>query len=251
MTSPVVTRLLRSNRSVVQHIETNAERLDEKLKALLKPHLRAGEKMPDFALALTLMGRLLAAQASELAASDDANEAEKLDDPALLRALEEANDSLYKATVRAREMLAGAFTAKALGSLGFKGDTPRAPDTLVRFVTNVLTALDSHTLSPADDGASVDVKKLVKRLQPARDKVHSLAGDALREARELQQTQAARNAAIERAVETFNGVAGTASALLDLVGESALAERTRPSTRHSGVVQTDEDTPPTDPTPTA
>ena len=148
-------------------------------------------------------------------------------------------------------MLAGAFTAKALGSLGFKGDTPRAPDTLVRFVTNVLTALDSHTLSPADDGASVDVKKLVKRLQPARDKVHALAGDALREARELQQTQAARNAAIERAVETFDGVAGTASALLDLVGESALAERTRPSTRHSGVVQTDEDTPPADPTPTA
>ncbi|MBK8694253.1 MAG: hypothetical protein IPN17_18730 [Deltaproteobacteria bacterium] len=191
MTSPVVTRLLRSNRSVVQHIETNAERLDERLKALLKPHLRAGEKMPDFALALTLMGRLLAAQASELAAADDANEAEKLDDPALLRALEEANDSLYKATVRAREMLAGAFTAKALGSLGFKGDTPRAPDTLVRFVTNVLTALDSHTLSPADDGASVDVKKLVKRLQPARDKVHAPAGDALREARELQQTQAA------------------------------------------------------------
>ena len=86
MTSPVVTRLLKSNRSVVQHIETNAERLDERLKALLKPHLRAGEKMPDFALALTLMGRLLAAQASELAAADDANEAEKLDDPALLRA---------------------------------------------------------------------------------------------------------------------------------------------------------------------
>ena len=37
MTSPVVTRLLKGNRSVVQHIETNAERVDEKLKALLKP----------------------------------------------------------------------------------------------------------------------------------------------------------------------------------------------------------------------
>jgi hypothetical protein len=251
MTSPVVTRLLKSNRSVVQHIETNAERLDEKLKALLKPHLRSGEKMPDFALGLTLMGRLLAAEGSELAAADDANEAEKLDDPALLRALEDANESLYKATTRAREMLAGAFTSKALASLGFKGDTPRSPDTLVRFATNVLAALDSHTLTPVDDGASVDVKKLVKRLEPARDKVHALAGDALREARELQQTQAARNSAIERAVEAFNGVAGAASALLDLVGETALAERTRPSARRSGVTQTEEEDPPVDPTPTA
>jgi hypothetical protein len=121
---------------------------------------------------------------------------------------------------------------------GLKGDTPRAPDTLVRFApTNVLSGPRLAHLSPADDGASVDVKKLVKRLQPARDKVHALAGDALREARELQQTQAARNAAIERAVETFDGVAGTASALLDLVGESALAERTRPSARRSGVTR--------------
>ena len=87
-------------------------------------------------------------------------------------------------------------------------------DTLVRFATNVLTALDSHTLTPVDDGASVDGKKLVKRLEPARGKVHALAGDALREARELQQTQAARNSAIERAGEAFNGVAGAASALL-------------------------------------
>ncbi len=63
--------------------------------------------MPDFALGLTLMGRLLAVEGSELAAADDANEAEKLDDPALLRALEDANESLYKATTRAREMLAG------------------------------------------------------------------------------------------------------------------------------------------------
>ena len=59
----------------------------------------------------------------------------------------------------------------------------------------------------------------------------ALAGDALREARELQQTQAARNSAIERAVEAFNGVAGAASALLDLVGETALAERTPPPRR--------------------
>lgn len=251
MTSPVVTRLLKSNRSVVQHIETNAERLDEKLKALLKPHLRPGEKMPDFGLGLTLMGRLLAAQGSELAAADDANEAEKLDDPALLRALEDANEALYKTLTRAREMLAGAFTAKALASLGFRGDTPRAPDTLVRFATNVLAALDTHTLSPADDGASVDVKKLVKRLEPARDKVHALAGDALREARELQKTQAARNAAVERAVETFTAVAGATSALLDLVGESALAERTRPSLRRSGVTLTEEEDAPVDPTPPA
>ncbi len=121
----------------------------------------------------------------------------------------------------------------------------------MRIVTNVLTALDSHTFTPADDGASVDVKKLVKRLQPARDKVHAPAGDALRETRELQQTQAARNSAIEHAVETFNGVARAASALLDLVGESALAERTRPSTRSSGVTQTEEDIPPVAPIPTA
>ena len=70
----------------------------------------------------------------------------------------------------------------------------------------------------------------------------ALAGDALREARELQQTQAARNSAIERAV--------AASALLDLVGETALAERTRPSARRSGVTQTEEEDPPVDPTPT-
>lgn len=251
MTSPVVTRLLKSNRSVVQHIETNSELLDAKLKALLEPHLRRGERMPDFALGLTLMGRLLTARGAELAAADDTNESEKRDDPALLRALEDASDALYKSTIRAREVLAGAFTAKALASLGFKGDTPRAPDTLVRFATNVLTALDTHTLTPADDGASVDVKKLVKRLEPARDKVHALAGEALREARELQQTQAARNAAIERAVETFGAVAGAATALLDLVGEGALAERTRPSTRRSGVTQTEDEDPPLDPSPTA
>jgi hypothetical protein len=113
--------------------------------------------MPDFALGLTLMGRLLAVEGSELAAADDANEAEKLDDPALLRALEDANESLYKATTRAREMLAGHHWCAS-----------------------------PPTFSP----------------------------------------------------------------LLDLVGETALAERTPPSARRSGVTQTEAEDPPVDPTPT-
>lgn len=251
MTSPVVTRLLKSNRSVVQHIETNAESLDAKLRALLRPHLASGEKMPDFGLAFTLMGRLLAAEGAGLAAADEANEAEKRDDPGFMHRLEAANETLYGATTRAREILAGAFTSKALASLGFKGETPRAPDTLVRFASNVISALDSHTLKPVDDGASVDVKKLIKRLEPARDAVHALAGDVLREARELQKTQADRNAALGKAVDTFEGVAGAVSALLDLVGETALAERTRPSTRRSGVTQSEEGDPaPVDDPPT-
>ena len=247
MTSALVIRLLKSNRSVVQHIETNAGHLDGKLKVLLKPFLRPGEKMPDLALTLTLMGRLLAARGAELATADDANEAEKRDDPEFLRSLEEASESLYKATTRAREMLAGAFTSKALTSLGFKGDTPRTPDTLVRFVTNVMAALEDITVPPVDDGATVDVKKVLKRLGPTRDKVHQLSGEVLREARELQQTQAARNTAVDLAVEAFNGVAGAATALLTLAGEDALAERTRPSLRRSGVTQTEEDATPAEP----
>jgi hypothetical protein len=251
MTSPVVTRLLKSNRSVVQHIDTNAESLDAKLRARLKPHLRGGEKMPDLALVFALLGRLLAAEGTALAAADDANEAEKRDDPGFMHRLEAANETLYGVTTRAREMLAGAFTSKALASLGFKGETPRAPDTLVRFASNVISALDTHTLAPADDGASVDVKKVIKRLSPARDAVHALAGDVLREARELQKTQAVRNAALGQAVDAFDGVAGAVSALLDLVGETALAERTRPSTRRSGVTQTEAVDPvPGDPTST-
>jgi hypothetical protein len=53
-----------------------------------------------------------------------------------------------------------------------------------------------------------------------------------------------------RATAAFDGVAGATSALLDLVDEPALAERTRPSTRRSGVTQVEDDQP-VDPAPTA
>jgi hypothetical protein len=59
--------------------------------------------------------------------------------------------------------------------------------------------------------------------------------------------RAARNTAVEQAVEAFNGVAGAATALLILAGEDALTDRTRPSLRRSGVTQTEEDATPVEP----
>lgn len=248
VTSPLVTRLLKSNRSVVQHIETNAEKLATRLGERLAPHLERGERMPDLALTMRLLGRYLARHAEALGEADDANEAEKRDDPALAQSLDQSSAELYAATTRTREILAGVFTASALARFGFVGDTPQPTDTLLRFVAQVTGALRELKPTTSEEGVTVDVKRLVRRLDALREKTAALSADMLRERRELQVTQAARRSAIDAGVSAFSAVAGAFSALLLLAGEEELAARTRPSRARPGVTD-EEDAEPTPPEP--
>lgn len=80
MISPVVTRLLRSKRAVVQHVEHNGELVDQKLLPTLTPHLREAERVPEAGLLLPFTRQRLHEKAAEQAYADGAIKAEKCDD---------------------------------------------------------------------------------------------------------------------------------------------------------------------------
>lgn len=232
--------------TVCSAAETHASRVQTGFAAQFSPFLQKGEKLPDLALALTLIARAQRAATADLVEKSDALDKE-LGDDAEPRELRDASTaSLISTSVAIRAAVETVFGAPGLKLLGLDARTPTDPKQIFAHARKLQKQLASpklklpKSLQPA---IKVSPKQWVKDL----DKPLLTLTKALKDvAREEREAQAATDAKAKSLVDNdglFTRGAGFISAALELTGDHDLAQRVRPSARRPGTTLA-SDTPP-------
>jgi len=243
MPSKQVTDRSRSAKIVGANVETNAAEMAAKNAIQLSPYLHEGELLPDGALYLRLMARLLASKSTRLDAADAAHEAEISDD-AIPRAARDAGESdVRETTIEYRNAISAKYGDVGLRTLGVYEPPPAHPLPLAKYARDFCGALadGSRTLTgSARRGVQVQPAEMVAELLPLVVRLESALQVVTQEAAELNVTQTAKDNAMEANDRTFSAVANITEGLLMLAGRRDLADRVRPSRRRPGVVEAEE-----------
>jgi hypothetical protein len=232
---------------------THASRVAKSFKETLSPVLKKNEDPPDIEALMLTVAEWLANAAAKMVKTDADHTHELSDDEEPRTRRDKAQAALSEELVSLRDLLNGLYGAAATRTLGFSAATPRDPTVLSRFAGEVSKALREKEL-PAPKRANTTVKWSPETTADEIDTLRSALDDALvdvqREIREAQGTLADKNDAMDAYDSAFSRTANLLVGLFTFAGESALADRVRPSARRPG--QTDELAPPAaeDPKPT-
>lgn len=202
--------------------------------------------MPDTALLCRLIGRLLLAKNETLVAADAAHEAELSDDDVPRKARDEAALGVRHTLVDLRATVAAIHGNAGLARLGLLGATPSDPSVLAVEGATVIKNLEDEKISlptPRRRGASFDRKAFAEDLREHLAPLQNALAAVAREVREAEGTGATKQSAMTANDRAFSLGAGWLTATFSLAGKEELADRVRPSGRHPG--QTDEDEEPT------
>lgn len=246
MPSKEVTDRAKSAKAVVASIEAHSSAASAAITARFKRVLRKGESMPDVAFTLSLFGRLLEVDSAALVAADDAHEDEKADDAAPRKVRDDSAAQVREAGVHARDGVATVFGEETLARLGMASPPPAVTDghALVRWASNAAAKLDDAkiTLPKAKKrGVTVDRAALAEGIREGLPALEASLVDVERERRELETTQTAKNAAMERNDQSFALVANVTSAVLDAAGMPDQAAKVRPNPKRPGRVDAIEE----------
>lgn len=234
MASKQVTDREKSAHSVMAAGEANADLVQAALADQVKPLLKKGEPLPDFAATVRLSCAALGAATQRMVKADSAHDTELGDDAPVREARDAAQAALREELIGLREMIIGAYGGPTASRL-FLGSTPEDPVVLSRFAGEVADGLDKIKLpAPRIKGARLDVAETTGSLRDKRAGLDRLLKDLQRELREAQKTLDAKTAAIAAYDQVFAGVATTLSGLLRLAGKADLAAKVRPSARRPG-----------------
>lgn len=229
------------------------------LSALLSEALQPDETPPDLGLFVTLLQRRLARATAALTEADQAHTRELGDDGPVRDARDAAKASVLAVVTSIRLALTSRFGQDFGGRLGASGPAPDAPNEVLSWGRKVHDALSNLTLPAvdphADDNDEVGTfskeaaqKKLGQRLA----QLEAALADVAREGREAEATQSKKDKAVAAYDKTFTLTAGLLEVLLRFAGETALADKVRPSLRRPGTTaQSDPNAPtptPADPT---
>ena len=243
MPSKQVTDRSRSAGIVGTNAETYAGEVGAGANAQLSPFLHAGEVMPDTALLLRLMARLLASKSTGLEDADSAHEAEISDDAAPRAERDAAEVELRETTVEFRDAIRAKYGDVGLRTLGVYEAAPSHPLPLLHYVRDLHAALidGGRTLTGSTRrGVQIDRAAMAAELLPLVERLDTALRAVTQEAAELHITKTAKDRAFEENDRAFAGVANAAEGLLTLAGRKDLADRVRPSRRRAGVVEAEE-----------
>lgn len=233
----------KSGEIVASAASVHASRVAQAVTTLLTPHLSKGQKMPDVEGLTLLVGKWLAETSATMAAADEAHLHELSDDDPFRQSRDEAHAALNTELVDLREWMTGLFGARAVRSLGFAADTPRDPAALSHFAGEVVKSLREKAFpAPKRSGASFAPTKEAEKIEKLCATLDTALADVVREAREAQGTLATKNTAMAAYDTAFSRASKVLEGIFTLAGETALADRVRPSTRRPG--QTEEQAPP-------
>jgi hypothetical protein len=230
----------RSSRIVGAAVTQHSTGIGAAMGDALAPYLKRGEVMPDFALFLTLAGRLVTDRSATLVRSSAAHEAEASDD-AEPRARRDASEAVVRQRMSAiRTTVQGTFGDLGLRTLGMWEALPSGPDALANYAQNVEKLLRQPGLALQsvlpEDASTFLPKKHADALRPLLAALETALGDVARERSELDTTLLAKNqamAAHDRDFVRFGGLIEQAARAAGLV---ELADRIRPSGRDPGVL---------------
>lgn len=246
MPSKQIVDRTKSANVVTSAASVHAARVAQAVQAVLSPYLEKSEKMPDVEGFTLLVGKWLTQTSSKMVMADEAHIHELSDDDPVRRSRDEAHAALNEELVELREWMTGLFGARAVRALGFAAETPRDPAALAHFAGEVVKSLREKDFPPPKrEGVSWSKTKEADKIDKLRSKLDTAIADVVREAREAQGTLADKNAALATYDTAFSRASKVLEGLFTLAGETALADRVRPSTRRSG--QTEELAPQVDP----
>lgn len=246
MSSKQIVDRAKSGNVVASAASVHAARVAQAVKTVLSPYLQKNEKMPDVEGFTLLVGKWLAETSTKMAAADEAHIHELSDDDPIRQGRDKAHAALNDELVELREWMTGLFGARAVRSLGFAADTPRDPTALSHFAGEVVKSLREKDFpAPKRSGVSWSPAKEADKVDKLRATLDTAIADVVREAREAQGTLADKNAAIATYDTAFSRASKVLEGIFTLAGETALADRVRPSTRRPG--QTEEQAPQAEP----
>jgi len=237
MYSKLVADRRKSDEAVAAAFAEHGPAAAEAVRAMLAPHARPGEATPDFGLLLTLFARHLEARGEAMQAADQAHLAEQRDDGPAFAARDEAARAYGRSVVTVRGLLTDQYGQDFGGRLAVSGPTPDDPNLLRAFGATFIRALRDFDPPPPDpEGLAVPFDKATTLAVLERQ--HAALEEALaavqRERRELETTQAAKDAAVAEHDFVFGVAATVLEAFLDAAGMSRFARRVRPSRRRPG-----------------
>ncbi|MEZ4313929.1 MAG: hypothetical protein R3F14_38395 [Polyangiaceae bacterium] len=246
MPSKQVVDRQKSAQAVVAAAQTHAARVGEAVAKAL-PTGKKGEEKAATEKLIGLAAAGLAEAAAAMVAADEAHLSELSDDNGPREARDAAAAALAEEIVSLREWVTGLYGSKAGRALGFSDQTPRDATALARFAGEISAALRNATLpAPRRKGVKWAAAEAADTLDGLRAPLESALAKVALEAREAQATLADKAAAIDRYDDVFRRVAMFLVGVFTLAGETALADRVRPSSRRPG--QTEELEAPAEPT---
>lgn len=235
MASKMVTDAVKFAEIVRASVETHRGDIAAALTELLSPMLKSGEHMPDAALLLTLIARLLESRSVELSTADDLNDSELADDPPLREKRDRAADQVRGVLVDLRDAVATAHGETAPGLLGLSDPPSFDPAVLLQEGERVREKLsDPKFKLPASKrrrGIKVDLDAFATDLEPGLGDLRDAIGALRREARESEQTMSAKRRALTAYQSVLSPGVGTIVELFRLGGRDDLADRVRPVER--------------------
>ena len=243
MPSKQVTDRSRSSGIVGTNGETCATEVGERTSVQLRPFLRDGEEVPDTALLLRLMARMLKSKTEKLEQADSAHEAEISDDAQPRAERDDAEGELRETTVEFRNAISAKYGDVGLRTLGIYDAPPSNTLPLLKYGRDFHASLiDAGRVltSSARRGVQVDRAQMAAELLPAVTRLDLALQAVTREASELNVSQTAKDRAIEENDRAFAAVAKATEGLLMLADRKDLADRVRPSRRRPGVVEAEE-----------
>jgi hypothetical protein len=245
MSSKMVNDRQRSTRVVVEAAFTHAAAVGAALDQIIAPPL-PDDGPGGMAGIIRRLGQTLASSGEEVVEADRAHEAEKADDAAVRRALDEAIDTAYREVVDFRTGVEAVGGTEALIDAGIAGITPREPIALSRMGRVLIDALPALATMPvARRGLTFDAMSYEQPLTDAVGALDSAQVALRREERERESTLMIKNRVMAAHDMRFLTIGRTLEALFRLAGFEELADRVRPSARRPGYIENDPEAPPT------
>lgn len=244
MPSKMVLDREKSTRSVVAAGEANADEIGAQMAAVLSPHLKKDEKMPDCALLVRLLDRALDGATGHMVTSNEAHEAEQRDDDPPRLGRDEGAVTVNTFLGNTRDAATSIYGAATAMALGIPSELPRDPNMILRLGRTVHGAIPDVKLpKPLIPGATMDLGAIAAQLKAHCDVLDGHLRDVAREERELQITQRTKDESIENNDHWFAGVARILSGFLYAIRKYTLAERVKPSRRRPGTTASADDDP--------
>lgn len=238
MPSKMVVDRQKSCQAVEASVDTHEALIVGSLSTRLDPLLEEGEVPPDYALTLQLLRRYLALHRTQLVHADERHLDELADDAKPRRRREEAAAVVRADVLGLRSALDGGWgNDRGLELAGVENRILYDPVAVLRQGERVVGRMrepDFDLGPPRLPGFQFDVEAFLAVLETHCEELRQAVFDFDHEKREGEQTQFAKNQAMEDYNRAFTLTAGLLEAIYRFVGATGLASRVRPSGRRPG-----------------